>query len=106
MAYLVDLMGKAEKINFAPSSVVEEVLQNVRVIISTMKYTIPLDREFGIDASIVDKPINQAKARFTNEIIQAIRYYEPRAKIEKITFTGEDTGKLSPRLEVSVRDIG
>lgn len=104
MAYLVDLFGNAEKINYAPASVVEEVLQNVRVIVSTIKGTVPLYRSFGISGDIIDLPINQAKARFTNEIIQAVRKYEPRAKIERITFRGENTGELTPLLEVSVNE--
>ncbi len=101
MAYLVTA-GKEPSIDFAPGTVVEEVLQNVRTIITTIKGSIPLDRAFGIDGDVVDLPINVAKAKLTNEIFRAIRTYEPRAVIEGIAFEGDLSGHLSPTVEVSV----
>ena len=101
MAYLVSA-SKQPAIDYAPGTVVEEVLQNVGTIITTIKGTIPLDRSFGIDGDVVDLPINVAKARLTNEIFRAIRIYEPRAVIESISFDGEASGHLIPTVEVSV----
>ena len=101
MAYIIQ-MKETPEIDFAPATVVEEVIQNVRTIVTTIKYSIPLDREFGIDGSVVDLPINVAKARLTNEIFRAVRRYEPRAVIESITFKGEETGRLIPTVEVSI----
>ena len=101
MAYLVT-GNKTPSIDFAPDAVVEEVLQNVRTIITTVKGSIPLDRAFGIDGEVVDLPINVAKAKLTNEIFRAIRIYEPRAVIEGITFEGDLSGRLLPTVEVSV----
>lgn len=95
-------MNETPQIDFAPGTVIEEVIQNVRTIVTTTKYSIPLDREFGIDGSVVDLPINVAKAKLTNEIFRAIHRYEPRATIESITFQGEETGRLIPTVEVSV----
>jgi len=103
MSYIIN-GDDAFEINFAPKTVVEEVLQNVRTIITTTKYSIPMDREFGIDGSVVDLPINVAQAKLTNEIFRAIKRYEPRAVIESITFKGEETGRLIPTLEVSVNE--
>jgi phage baseplate assembly protein W len=91
-------------INFAPDTVVEEVLQNVRTILTTIKHSIPLDRSFGIDGEVIDLPINVAKAKMTNEIFRAVRQYEPRAVIESITFTGEDKGILRPKMEVRINE--
>ena len=101
MAYLV-AASKEPSIDFAPGTVVEEVLQNVRTIITTIKGSIPLDRAFGIDGEVVDLPINVARAKLTNEIFRAIRLYEPRAVIEGITFEADLNGRLSPTVEVSV----
>ena len=44
------------QINFAPKTVVEEVLQNVRCILRTTKFSVPLDRDLGIDAEPLDMP--------------------------------------------------
>ncbi|MBQ8699004.1 MAG: hypothetical protein IJ521_08425 [Schwartzia sp.] len=101
MAYIIK-MNETPQIDFFPASVIEEVIQNVRTIVTTIKYSIPLDREFGIDGAIVDLPINVAKAKLTNEIFRAIRRYEPRAVIESISFQGEETGRLIPTVEVSI----
>ena len=101
MAYLVNA-NKKPAIDYAPDTVVEEVLQNVRTIITTIKGSIPLDRAFGIDGEVIDLPINVAKAKLTNEIFRAIRIYEPRAVIESITFDGDLSGRLIPTVEVSI----
>ena len=61
-----------------------------------------MDRGFGIDGAIVDLPINVAKAKISNEIFMAVKKYEPRAEITEIKFSGEETGRLLPTVEVNV----
>ena len=91
-----------EIIDIAPKNDVNEILQNVRTILATTKGTIPLDREFGIDGSVIDMPTMQAQAYLTNEIFQAIRRYEPGVSIDNITFDGEITGKLIPKVVITI----
>lgn len=91
-----------ENIDIAPKNDVNEILQNVRTILATTKGTIPLDREFGIDGSVIDMPTMQAQAYLTNEIFQAIRRYEPRVSIDNITFDGEISGKLIPKVVITI----
>ena len=55
MAYVVKAYS-LKKINLAPESTVEEVLQNVAIIISTPKFTVPLDRGLGLAQRFIDKP--------------------------------------------------
>lgn len=92
-------------IDFAPENEILEILQNVRTILSTVKFSVPLDRDFGIDASLLDKPILEAKAKISSEIILAIKKYEPRVKVEEITFSGDMDGKLQPKVQVSIIEI-
>lgn len=99
-SYTVD--GNQTTVSFAPTGLVQEVLQNVRTILSTVKYSVPLDREFGISGTAVDLPMPQAKAMLSGEIFAAVKRYEPRAIIQSINFTGEETGKLVPILEVRI----
>ena len=103
MAYLVTANDKP-KIDFAPSTTVDEVLQNVRTILTTIKYQIPLARDFGMSGDVIDMPIQQAEAVWSNEIFTQIKKYEPRATIESITFTGELDGRLTPAVEVSINE--
>ena len=91
-----------EKIDISPKNEVTEILQNVRTILATTKGTIPLDREFGIDGFVIDMPTMQAQAYLTNEIFQAIRRYEPRVSIDNITFDGEISGKLIPKVVITI----
>lgn len=94
----------APQIDFAPVTVIEEVLQNVRTIISTIKHSVPMDREFGIDGAIIDRPINIAKAHLSNEIFRSVRRYEPRAVIESIDFEGDESGRLTPKIKVQINE--
>lgn len=89
-------------ISLAPDTELAEILQNVQTIISTMKGTIPLDREFGIDGRVIDLPMHVAQAKLSNEIFQAIKHYELRVTIEDISFTATLEGRLVPKVKVSV----
>lgn len=73
-------------INFAPQNEIEEIGQNIRIIIGTVKGEAPFARAFGIDASAQDEPDLVAQARFTGAAIEAIAEYEPRAAVDSITF--------------------
>lgn len=91
-----------EMISFSPSSEEEEILQNVRTILATVKGSIPLDRDFGIDASYLDEPIPVAKAKLASEIVTALKKYEPRVKVTSISFTGDEDGMLKPKVQVRI----
>ncbi len=99
MNYLIEMDGT---VDFAPSSEIVEIMQNLRTIISTTKWSVPLDRDFGISGEYVDKPMESAKAYMAAEIIQAINQYEPRVTVEEISFTATLDGVLKPRIEVSI----
>jgi phage baseplate assembly protein W len=95
-------------VNFAPAGVVEEVLQNVRILIMTVKYSVPLDRDIGIDAMYLDRPAPDAMARLRVQIAEEIRKYEPRAKVKIIEFKqyADDaalSGQFYPVLQVEIR---
>ena len=75
-------------VDFNPASVVAEVLQNVRTILSTRKGSVPLDRDFGISWEYLDRPIDVAQMLMRSEIIDAVSKYEPRATVESVVFEG------------------
>ena len=88
-------------IELMPSTEEEEVLQNVRMISGIWVGSVPLERDLGIDAGILDLPIAQAKARLTAELAEAISKYEPRARLKGISYEAEE-GRLNPKLELEV----
>lgn len=91
-----------QTIDLAPATTEAEILQNVKTILTTIKYTVPLDRGFGIDASIVDLPIPVAQGKLSNEIFQAIKRYEPRASLTDIQFSSDITGTLQVKVKVRI----
>ena len=102
MSYTVNASAPI-KINLAPASLIEEVLQNLSMIMQTVKSTAPLYRDFGISGSYVDKPTPVAETLIVGELYEAVEKYEPRAEIVNITFErNEYTGKLNPCLEVEI----
>lgn len=107
MSYTV-IAYENKKINLAPETVVEEVLQNIAMIITTPKFTVPLDRDFGLSQRFIDKPLPVAQSILVAEVMDVIEKYEPRAEIKNITFTQSQeesqAGKLIPRVEVDIID--
>ena len=86
-----------------PANEIEEVIQNVAMIISTLKGSCPLDRTFGIDPARVDDPIGVAQAKLSAEIAAAVRTQEPRARVKKLFYDGNATdGELIIKARVEV----
>jgi len=94
------------RVNWAPKSVVEEVLQNVAVILATQIGTVPFARRLGISTDLLDKPSPVVIASLTREVIQKIGEFEPRAVIHSIIFdenSSAEDGRVIPRLVIGVR---
>lgn len=79
------------RINFDPDER-EELTQNTRTILGVMRGEVPLYREFGTDASIIDEPDTFAEALFTGAAFESIAEFEPRVDATNIDFTRETTG--------------
>ena len=100
--YTILVTGR-ENISLNPANVYEEVVQNIRTIISTPKYSVPLNRDFGLDETILDSPMNTARAKIISDLILAVRQYEPRANITHAEFIPDHDGKLSLRIRISLQ---
>ncbi|WP_302364744.1 GPW/gp25 family protein [Pyramidobacter piscolens] len=89
-------------VDFAPATVSEEVVQNVRTILSTAAGTVPLDRDFGVDADALDLPAPSAQAKIAADVVDKIARYEPRARVVRVAWQGDADGRLRPRVEVEI----
>lgn len=96
--------SETNSINFAPSNIYEEVAQNVKYICATRKFSVPMDRNFGVDADFLDFPTPKAMASIQAEMIRAIRKYEPRCKVKKISFESDIDGKLTAKVRIEVNE--
>lgn len=99
-----DITDVIDGVDFVPSSTYKEILQNVQCIIATVKRSVPLDREFGIDASFVDKPTVVAQAMYASEIVEAVQKYEPRAVVESVNWEGNIDGILKPKVRITINE--
>lgn len=97
-----------ENIQLQPESVVDEIVQNINTILSTPKGTVPLDRDFGIDWSFVDSPQPAAQMMLRQEIVSALKKYEPRVVVLSISFRKSDAadGQLIPVINFEIRSNG
>lgn len=92
-------------IDFAPASVREEVIQNVSVLLSTMRYTVPYARGLGVNPEYLDDPMPAARARAVADITSTIHRYEPRCRVESVAFDVDPKeGVLIPRVRVSINE--
>lgn len=100
------IMIKSSEINFSPTTVLEEIFQNVNTIVSTSIYTVPLFREFGVKSTYLDEPTPISKARFINEVVEKVERFEPRVIVEEVNFTEDEImdGRLIPIVKIKIRN--
>lgn len=89
-----EVTNSKSEINFAPSTELEEIIQNVRTILTTIQGSVPLYREFGISAETLDKPLQIAQAQITAELARQIANFEPRCNLKKVFVEGDLSGEL------------
>jgi phage baseplate assembly protein W len=88
----------------------DAILQNIRIIILTTMYSVPLDRGFAHVGAALDSPAPLVTARLTAELTDAIEEREPRVKVERIHFepvagvSGHMQGRYAPRIIFHVRE--
>lgn len=103
----LDVTAQLGDVNFQPASTIEEILQNVRTILTTPVYSVPLDRTFGLSVTMLDAPVPIAQAKLTAEIIAAVHKWEPRARVTKVIYEGDAAdGVLRPKVRVRIVETG
>ena len=103
MKYTIDC-SKGMALSLAPATHVDEVIQGIFILLNTYIGEVPCFREFGIDASFKDKPVNIAKAQYAAAIAEGIAKYIPGVTVEQISFGDGsiDRSILLPIVEVTI----
>ena len=103
MSYMVTATDLTA-IRFNEQDLVNSVLQNIAVILSTQKGSIPLYRDFGLNMEFLDKPMPVAKVMMIAEVREAIERWEPRATVVGVSFAEDisEPGLLIPTVEVEI----
>ncbi|MBR3965468.1 MAG: hypothetical protein IKJ91_00175 [Clostridia bacterium] len=95
--------SESQNYEFIENDILRSVAQNISLIVSTKKGTVPQYREFGIPMTFIDRPIKVAKTLMIAEVTEGIELFEPRAEI--VSITAEVIGeKCYPYVEVRLKD--
>lgn len=70
------LIVVAEPVKFGLSGR-DRIMQRVRTILLTLKGSVPLDRSFGIDGRVIDRPDMAGRVAYEVDILDALDKYEP-----------------------------
>jgi len=83
---------------------ITEVLQNVRVIVTTRIGEVQLDRRFGTNWSFVDMPMNVAQQVIVTNVCYALEHFEPRVTFRSIQFAPniKNPGEMDVLLAISI----
>jgi hypothetical protein len=80
-----------------------DVCRCLNVLYATRMGTLALDRDFGIDWSFLDQPMEMAKAMIESELITKTRKYEKRAVVERVLWEGNYTnGNIQPKVVIAL----
>lgn len=75
----------------------EDILRCLQTLYSTRKGSQPLDRDFGLDWSFIDKPLPAAQQEYAFEVIKQTRIYEQRVDVKEVVYEfNELNGKMTP----------
>ncbi|MDR2503992.1 MAG: hypothetical protein LBD82_06405 [Deltaproteobacteria bacterium] len=82
--------------------------QELRVLLGTPAGSVPLDRDFGIDWSMVDSPISQFMPLYVAEVSRKIERYIPRVRVMAVDLPQTDgaealDGVIRPRVTLEIR---
>lgn len=89
----------------APESEDEEILQNIRLLLSLKRYELPLAREMGLSSDYRGRPIPVAETLLYQAVLDAIEEFEPRAEVVNIDFEEDsEKGVIFPVVEVKTSD--
>lgn len=85
-------------------STAQEVLRNLQVLYGTVAGEQALDREFGIDGSIIDGPQENAQALLVAEYVRKTERYEHRAKVARVEWTADKAadGLMIPKVVIEL----
>ncbi|WP_407536884.1 hypothetical protein [Cetobacterium somerae] len=84
----------------------EEIIQNIENILSRIKGNVPLSREKGLEASLIDEPLDYVQVYMTGIVMDEIERDEPRFKVEEVLYdnSNQEIGKLIIKVKGAILD--
>jgi uncharacterized protein len=101
---MIDIDFNKYEVVFAPETLEEEVIQNVRSLLGNLFFSVPYMREFGLEGDALDAPIPFSQMKLRADIAEKMKY-EPRAKLVETIFQGDAiNGYTKPIVRISLND--
>jgi len=100
----MDLSGIEISFEYGDSTEAErkEIVRNVQTILATPLGTCPLYREFGLDVSYLDHPLDLSQNLFAVAAMEAVERWEPRVRVTGVSFEADGTeGKLKAKVVIA-----
>ena len=96
-------LGISSNVDYsAISGTLEFIIQKVRMLISTPRGSLSLQRDFGYDPKIIDKPFDIAFAGIKFDLESQFKKWIPEVALRDIKLKSEDNGKYYITLQVEV----
>lgn len=74
---------------------IDDIEQCIRIILETVRGSVPHRPLFGATVyQYIDAPINEARPHVVREVFQALRAWEPRIDVIKVTLTPSDVAAM------------
>ena len=99
----MDLSGIEISFNYGDSSEAErkEIIRNVQTLLTTPVGTCPLYRDFGLDVTYLDYPMDLAQNLFAVAAREAVERWEPRVIVTEVTFEADANGHLKAKVVIA-----
>ena len=100
----MEISSKIKLTEDTDEDVINKYQEQLTVLCSTIAGTIPLDREFGIDATCLSQSVEVAEALLSVEIMEKVEKYIPELVVNSVDFEYMIDGKLTPIISVGYND--
>ena len=100
----MDLSGIEISFEYGDSTEAErkQIVRNVQTILTTPLGTCPLYREFGLDVSYLDHPLDLAQNLFAVAAMEAVERWEPRVRVISVSFVADGTeGRMKAKVVIA-----
>lgn len=84
---------------------VSDIRRCLTMLYTTREGAQPLDRNFGLNRSFMDKPLQVAQNEYALEVVRKTAIYEPRVNVSGVTFESDiKTGRIIPTIHLAKGD--
>ncbi len=100
----MDISSQIKLTEDTDEEVINKYQEQLTVLCSTIAGTVPLDREFGIDATCLSQSAEVAEALLSVEIMEKVEKYIPKLVVNSVDFEYTIDGKLTPIISIGYND--